>query len=411
MANERRTLAVGAIIVFLWLLIGTVVYRVADNCSTDTSCSTTGKKIETEVCGWSIAESFYYAVQAGLSIGFGLLPETADGSRLYTVFHILMGSSIIGGVLALFVSLAVSRHTSKQNKYEERLAKHIATRHLDGYKGMKVDDLRELMVSHPAFYRDVLEYVEGDDANIESKLAAFRQMKDKQRQEVVDALIEEAHQAGNLQGGKVSIDDLQRVRNESRGTGKKMKVYFAQHASFIVVWTLFFIWMLVGIIFGLAAEKWNFIVSLYFAVSTCSTAGLQAVTRDDWHVFFAGVYALIGVPLYGGALGTFANLLVDRYNAKVFADKMNSKLQASDVEFVQHIDGKRGSDVLDQAEFMEVQLLKFGNVDRELLRQLRDQFEKLDTERRGKVSKELLLKGHKRRIERAKKEAQRPDAV
>mmetsp|Transcript_74872 Transcript_74872/g.219341 ORF Transcript_74872/g.219341 Transcript_74872/m.219341 type:complete len:418 (+) Transcript_74872:66-1319(+) len=406
MAGEKKALILCTIVVVGWLLLGTFVYKIAGNCSTDASCAA-GELVETEVCGWSLQESFYYSVQAGLSIGFGLLPETEEGSRLYTVFHVMVGSSIVGGILALFMTLAISRHHADADREERILARHCQRLHRDGYKGFKLEELRGLMRRHPRFYRDILELVESDHATVESKMDTFLQMTDKERRKAVDELIVEAHsQEDQLKGGRLSMDQLKELDSRERGIKYKLQTMLAAHYSFVVVWGLFCFWMLLGIIYGVVAEKWSFIQSLYFAVSTCSTGGLQSVTRspDGWHVLFAAFFALIGVPMYGAALGTFANVIVDRYNAKVFNARMNTRFEAAEVEFVEHINGHRDTEYMGQAEFLELELLKLGVADRDLLTQLRDKFRELDTRGEGKVKKDLLIQADKRRIKRINKQ-------
>mmetsp|Transcript_23952 Transcript_23952/g.66528 ORF Transcript_23952/g.66528 Transcript_23952/m.66528 type:complete len:459 (+) Transcript_23952:105-1481(+) len=50
-----------------------------------------------------VASGFYYAVEAGLSIGFGKLSEVHDGSRIFTILYVLYGSLLAAIVLAAFV--------------------------------------------------------------------------------------------------------------------------------------------------------------------------------------------------------------------------------------------------------------------------------------------------------------------
>ncbi len=64
-------------------------------------------------------------------------------------------------------------------------------------------------------------------------------------------------------------------------------------------------------------EEWDFILSLYFAVSALSTAGLQTpscVGADlekchlpDRHGAYLGLYLMIGVPLYAITLAQFSS--------------------------------------------------------------------------------------------------------
>jgi len=52
--------------------------------------------------GWTWPAAFYYAVQAGLSIGFGVLAETDDISRAYTTGHALVGAIMVTTMLSIF---------------------------------------------------------------------------------------------------------------------------------------------------------------------------------------------------------------------------------------------------------------------------------------------------------------------
>jgi len=49
------------------------------------------------------AMAVYYSTQAGFSVGFGLLTERPNGARWYTIFHGLVGLTIIAAGLTLFL--------------------------------------------------------------------------------------------------------------------------------------------------------------------------------------------------------------------------------------------------------------------------------------------------------------------
>merc|ERR1719203_2044596 len=118
-----------------------VCYWLMWNCSTVPEFDSHGDVHAVTYCPWTFAQSFYYAVQAGLSIGFGLLSETSDRSRLFTVVYILVGSSVIAGALACFVQISLTRQSRWQSREERRLAKFSADIHADGYRGF---DLRQV---------------------------------------------------------------------------------------------------------------------------------------------------------------------------------------------------------------------------------------------------------------------------
>ena len=76
-----------AAIVLVWIGGATVFYSYNEN--------------------WPMAQSLFYAVDTGLSIGFGAVAEEKIHSKLFTIFHVLLGASACGGAIALFAESAV----------------------------------------------------------------------------------------------------------------------------------------------------------------------------------------------------------------------------------------------------------------------------------------------------------------
>ena len=66
----------GAIIV-TWISLSTVFYAINEK--------------------WPYAQSLFYAVDTGMSIGFGAVAEQKLSSKLFTIFHVLLGASACGG--------------------------------------------------------------------------------------------------------------------------------------------------------------------------------------------------------------------------------------------------------------------------------------------------------------------------
>ena len=56
---------------------------------------------------WSWVDSFYFSVVAVTTVGFGDFAPTTDASKLFAVFYILVGISII----ATFLDARLKRHT------------------------------------------------------------------------------------------------------------------------------------------------------------------------------------------------------------------------------------------------------------------------------------------------------------
>lgn len=68
----------------LWLLIGVLWYKYYNN--------------------WTFATAYYYALEAGFSIGFCYPVEKDDASKAFTIIYVLVGSSIIAGSLGALMT-------------------------------------------------------------------------------------------------------------------------------------------------------------------------------------------------------------------------------------------------------------------------------------------------------------------
>jgi len=91
-----------------------------------------------------------------------------------------------------------------------------------------------------------------------------------------------------------------------------------------------------GTCYGRFHEGWSFIHSLYFAITALSTAGLQGPTAElsenTFSMFFMGFWTLTGVPVFGMALGSLANVLVADYLEKKMDRKLKKTVSNSEIE-------------------------------------------------------------------------------
>lgn len=69
--------------------VGTVVYRLLED--------------------WSWVDSFYFSTVALTTVGFGDLAPSTDASKLFTVFYIFSGVSLIGALLNEFMKRHAKR--------------------------------------------------------------------------------------------------------------------------------------------------------------------------------------------------------------------------------------------------------------------------------------------------------------
>lgn len=198
-----------------WLLVGTIWYKF--------------------YMSWTFSTAFYYAVEAGLSIGFCYPSEKDDITRSFTIIFVLLGSSVISGSLGFLASYLLGNQS-----YLEPVEYHL----------------------------DSMSW--RDEEN------------------------------------KVTVTSL------GRYLWYVVKYSLGWYSNRVLLKTMavFWVWMGLGVVYGMLVEKWDFITSLYWAITSTSTGGLQTApclpgsfgnsgTECDMGNFrgtIMGAYFVIGVP-------------------------------------------------------------------------------------------------------------------
>jgi len=88
------------VVIITWLFTGTLVYKYAND--------------------WCWSNAFYFAVQAGFSVGFGSIAETSTTSRIYSCIHVLGGASIAVGAIGYFAEGFLDKQDTLRAKLKER---------------------------------------------------------------------------------------------------------------------------------------------------------------------------------------------------------------------------------------------------------------------------------------------------
>lgn len=253
---------------------------------------------------WTFAQAFYYSVQSGVSIGYGLLPESDDLTRFYTIFHALFGATLFGFALTVFAHLNIQK--------VEKITTDIEDRFLDDFN---------------------------------------------------HSFINFAKMGGIL----------------------RSSIYI-----FLVI--------IIGTIFGMVVEHWTFTSSVYFAVTTCSTGGLQEIEYDspDWKFWFVGMYALLSVPTYGYTLAQFANYVNEKRQQTKLQEKMEQRLELAHFEYVKALGP---DDVIDLSEFCILRFLQTGKITRRDVDEINKYFKRLDASGDGLLNKVEFLANTKKEHE------------
>jgi hypothetical protein len=238
----------------LWILIGVIYYKFVED--------------------WSYATAYFYTIEAGLSIGFCDPAERADASRLFTVVHVLLGSSVVVGSLG-------------------------------GLGNELIGDKKVLPSPHPS-------------SSVSLTLPPQARIIERQHHFVFDL----SNTSGPI--GLISL----------LWYNFKVFVGWYKFRRSMIFFLLLTSWMTLALIWAMTYLNWTFIKALYFVVTTLATGGLQGppclhgtsglhCEIDEVAAVVVGVYGMIGVPLYFLTLGTFAGAIIQhsvkaRHKAKLF---------------------------------------------------------------------------------------------
>ena len=150
--------------------------------------------------------------------------------------------------------------------------------------------------------------------------------------------------------------------------------------------------LLTGFTFAVLHEKKDPITALYFAITALSTGGLMAPADHAVSLWFTGAWCIIGVPVFGYALGQLAEqFLVVRVESAVRQSSVrvwsNADFDAADALMTR--DGR-----IDWGEFLELELITSGTVDPDVLRRLKKRFRELDLDGDGHLTRDEIVRSH-----------------
>ena len=155
---------------------------------------------------------------------------------------------------------------------------------------------------------------------------------------------------------------------------------------------LFALWVGLGAVWGMLTEGWDAVTGVYFAVGGLSTGGLQAPsltssgTLPDASAIFVALWCLSGIPIFGFALGRFANIFVERLLAARERRALTRPIADGEYDFAEQLFASDGQ--VDLAEYLALELLRLGKVDMSTLELLKGEFDRRDKDKNGKLSRD-----------------------
>jgi len=183
--------------------------------------------------------------------------------------------------------------------------------------------------------------------------------------------------------------------NIDESMGSRITNFIYSNASYIVV-VFYLFWIALGGIYGVTIENWTVITSIYWAITSCATAGLQTPTCSwydengvcvisDKRGFLMGTYLLIGVPIYTAAMAQFIKHLFETYLRASERKIFEQPLSLEEFEHAVVVFSGSSADGLKFNGFVLLELIKLGRLDWDEIEVVKKKFEVLDTNLSGVI--------------------------
>jgi len=345
-------------IVFIWITTGTLFYSYYNN--------------------WPLAQSFFYAVDAGMSIGFCTeVYEIKLFSKAFTIIYILLGASVVGGALALFIQDAVEGISMPSvQEYHVMLERKVFEKANVSRTGvLTYDEFRELI----RFSNDGDQLTESD---IQQLFKKFDRLK--------DGIIHFEEFSGTFRNIGSLVKFIKRKASLSPIKWLWIEIRLWLDRAWRLENRIYFVccsWILMGILWGIFDQKWDPITATHFSVSALATGGLTAPHVNSEGILptrpaiFCGVFCLLGIPLFAFTLGHFARFLVSHHIAAMERKSLTRPLSRAEFDLAKNLTTRDSNVHL--SDFIVLQLLRQGKISAEIIQVLKQNFEVLDVEKKG----------------------------
>eukprot|EP00980_Cylindrotheca_fusiformis_P006209 scaffold1327_cov124-Cylindrotheca_fusiformis.AAC.13 len=352
-------------IVLVWVSTGTLFYSYCND--------------------WPLAQSFFYAVDAGMSIGFCTdVAETKLASKAFTIVYILLGASVVSGALALFIQDAVEGISQPKTRDYQLFLEN------DVFQRANVSKTGDL--SYPEFRALICSSTDSSFKLSEEEIGKLWKKFDRMKDNVIH-FEEFAGTYRSIKGLVQSIRATQPHSNHLRRLGLALQAKI-QHAWRLEnrIYFCWLCWILVGVLWGVFDQKWDPITATHFSISALATGGLTApqVASDGIlpaePSIFCGIFCLIGVPLFALTLAHFAMVLVGDHVSAIEASALSRPMSQDEYDAAKHL--TTSDSLVHLSDYIVMQLLRQGKISKDTVHLLTHNFELLDTDRTGTLTPE-----------------------
>eukprot|EP00585_Thalassiosira_rotula_P012458 CAMPEP_0196132366 /NCGR_PEP_ID=MMETSP0910-20130528/2023_1 /TAXON_ID=49265 /ORGANISM="Thalassiosira rotula, Strain GSO102" /LENGTH=352 /DNA_ID=CAMNT_0041391973 /DNA_START=2082 /DNA_END=3139 /DNA_ORIENTATION=- len=257
-----------------------------------------------------------------MSIGFCTdVAETDAASRAFTVVHILLGASCVGGALVLLVQSVLEGVASREASVYRLILE------VDSFKKAFMSGSRSDSGSGASYNwlskkeKGVLSYPDFRQVLNDNGLP---ELTNREYQRIcsfydphTEGCIRYERFAQNFEGVRRILPMTRFVHHGSFPWPILARTWDAAYSLFTNehhrIYLIFVLWIGMGVTWGIVDQGWDPITATHFAVSALATGGLTAPPVDPTTgilptgpALFCGFYCLFGIPLMALTLGIFA---------------------------------------------------------------------------------------------------------
>jgi len=346
---------------------------------------------------WPLPQSFFYAVDAGMSIGFCTdVAETDAASRAFTVVHILLGASCVGGALVLLVQSVLEGVASREASVYRLILE------VDSFKKAFMSGSSSVSGSGASYNwqskkkeKGVLSYPDFRQVLNDNGLPELT-YREYQRicsfyDPRTEGCIRYERFARNFEGVRRILPMTRFVHHGSFPWPILARTWDAAYSLFTNehhrIYLIFVLWIGMGVTWGIVDQGWDPITATHFAVSALATGGLTAPPVDPatgilptGPALFCGFYCLFGIPLMALTLSIFARVLVEGYIVEEELAAIARPLSRSEFMFASKSLCSR-DDALHLSDYIVLQLMRQGKLNLESFEFMKRQYGTLDRRR------------------------------
>ena len=317
-----------------------------------------------------------------MSIGFCTeVKETEVASRLFTIVHILLGASCIGGVLVMLVnSILEGVYNRSSEMYKQIVERYSFQKAFKANKGrLSYEEFDNVLQSNGCILSDSELKRACSEYDLDHN--GFIQREDFDR--IFEGI------ANIVPSSRYINSQWPLLRVTARAFDAFMSLFTDKNRRINI---LFIFWIAVGVLWGMR-YGWDPITALHFSVSALATGGLTAPSNnvetgfmDTEPALFCAIYSILGIPLFSFTLTQFARVLIEKYYAEDEYARITQPLSPSEFEFA----SRRlcsTDDSIHLSDFIILQLFRQGKLSVEELDYMKIQFKAFDKGRDGMLSK------------------------